>query len=730
MRLTTIAFAILYFFTPFALSMSETPKPPKPALSAEKVKITFTADSDPKSVMPVRLLEGIEIWPAKDERNITQYNVYWGDFEQLKLGRDSAPRIAQIPVRGDGKKIAYEFPDNFKMEVGAAWVIVCSENKPEGFKSGVEYCEKANNMDQVFDPLMDVAQTLFGLKSLVKDSSAIAGVNIMASCGDLICNGVETKTSCPADCETYGLASFNYQTLCKEVQQVFHPTSVAEIQQIIKQAAKDNRRVKVTSGQGYNETSGSATTLVCSDGIILVMNKFNHFQNDLAMKLETFEGREVVNVASGTNLHQLGEWLYQRDKGLGYVHLGWRDVSVAGALGTSAHGSSPKHRNVLSQQVASMDIITANGELQTFSEGTTGETDPDLWKSLTTHLGYFGVITRVRLWVDEATNTQVKVTFHDEDELFQEHNNAKSSSSVGSVLEDIKECDYGQYNWFPSLDKYLRTCGKTTVQPVELGATNELLFPFVDLSQFTAKETMQVLQLGAANVESGAHESMAYMRHSGWHITPPLTKTINGKKRYTSNATGPTYRITSSKLIDTVGREMFQMDWEVAVPEKNVQAAMEYVRKFTNGLNAKGRDLPVPLIGIFVRFSKAENNALMAYTGAGNGFENESIVAHIETPIFVPVDLSKEQFAEYMSPYEDMMRVLVVEYGARGHWGKNMHSHNPWLFELQRDIGSYGNHLARFSNKVGELDPNGMFANSFAKSIGIKYPNFEYPESW
>lgn len=727
MRSIFIALAILSFFTSSAFSMSEVPKPPKPNDSAEKVKITFTADSDPKSVMPVRLLEGIEIWPAKDESNITHYNVYWGDFERAKLGRGAAPLLAKLPAQGNGEKIVYEFPANLKMEVGAAWVLVCSENKPVGSTEGVEFCGKEKNMDKVFDPLMKVAEQLVGLKSLVSNGSGITGVEVMSSCGDLICNGIETLTSCPADCENYGLASFNYQTLCKEVQQVFHPTSVAEIQQIIKQAAKDNRRVKVTSGQGYNETSGSATSLVCSDGIILVMNKFNHLQDNLAMNLETFEGKNVVNVASGTNLHQLGEWLYERGKGLGYSHLGWRDVSVAGALGTSAHGSSPKNRNVLSQQVVSMDIVTADGEFKTFSQGTTGKTDSDLWKSLTTHLGYFGVITRVRLLVDAATNTQVKITFHEEDELF---NVSETTSESGSILDDIKECDYGQYNWFPSLNKYLRTCGKTTDKSVELGATNELLFPFVDLSQFSAKETMQALQLGAVDISGGAHEAMAFMRHSGWHITPPLTKTINGKKHYTSNATGPTYRITSSKLIDTVGREMFQMDWEVAVPEHNVQAAMEYVRKFTNGMNAKGRDLPVPLIGIFVRFSKAEANALMAYTGAGNGFENNSTVAHIETPIFVPVDLSKEQFDEYMSPYEDLMKVLVTEYGARGHWGKNMHSDSAWLFELQRDIGSYGNHLMRFSSKVGELDPNGMFANSFAKSIGIQYPNFEYPSNW
>lgn len=227
---------------------------------------------------------------------------------------------------------------------------------------------------------------------------------------------------------------------------------------------------------------------------------------------------------------------------------------------------------------------------------------------------------------------------------------------------------------------------------------------------------------------------MAFMRKAGWHLTPPLTKTIDGQKRYTSNAVGPTHRITSSKLIDTVGREMFQMDWEFAVPQQNIQPAMEYIREFNNGLNTKNREVPVPLIGIFVRFSQVGDQALMAYTGAGNGFENGSTAVHIEMPIFVPVNLSDEQFAEYMGPYEEAMRKLITDFGARGHWGKNMYAeqygNQDWVFTLQRDQQAYGDHLERFNKQVKKLDPNGLFANKFGKAIGIEYPGFDYPADW
>lgn len=466
-----------------SFAMSQPPATPAPVDAAEKVRITFTADDNPAKLAPRRILEGVEIWPAENQTNLSHYRVYWGDAGKSKLGMSLAPVLAEIPAGNNQETLVYEFPANFKMETGAMYVLVCSVNKDAN--GTAEYCAKDNNLEKVSDPLLTIGNTLSSLKDMLDSELNLPGVDVMASCGDLVCNGVETASSCPADCSDYKLASFNFQTLCHDVEEVIHPTSVEQIQQIIARANREKKRVKMTSGRGYNTTSGSATTIVCNDGIVLVMDKFNQQQQALGMSLETFEGLEVVNVAAGASLHEVGEWLFERDKGLGYVHLGWRDVSVAGALGTSAHGSSPKNRNVLSQQVVSIDLIDATGTLNTYSRGTTGQTDPDLWKSLTTHLGYLGVLTRVRIEVSDATNTHVKITFHEEDELF--------TAGADSVLNDIKDCDYGQYNWFPSLNQYLRTCGKTTTEAAEAGANNELLFPYIDLSQLTAKDTMQVL---------------------------------------------------------------------------------------------------------------------------------------------------------------------------------------------------------------------------------------------
>jgi|GEM_PF-865412 len=698
-----------------------------PTVSAQKVRITYTSDIHTEQSVPVPLnkwLESVEITPAADESHITHYNVYFGDILKNKLGLALAPVQARIPARRDGEVIRYEFPPGYAMDLGAVFVLVCTANVDK------EFCAKENNLAQAWEDIQEPVQYTNALADAVDaaDDMSCPGLSVMKTCGNMICDGTESVSSCPSDCMDYTVTSFNRQVFCDEVQAVYHPTSIDEIQQIVADANRKNQRVKVIAAAAIGGTTGSATGIVCTDGVLIVTDKMDFTNLSFPIKLETFEGQEVVNVPAGTKMHDLGEWLYERDKQLGFVHLGWRDATIAGAIGTSSHGSSPKHTNVVANKVVAMDVINPEGELKTYSRNTTGVTNPDLWKAMLTHLGYMGIITSVRVEVEPAQNVHVKVTFHDEDELFN------SPSKV--VFDDIKDCDYGQYNWFPTLGEYVRWCGKVTDQPAEKGANNTLLTPYGANGgvsfQPEVTEIMQSYQVGACFPDSDTTKTAGALRASSFRITPPLLKERDSKPYYTSDVIGPLHRVTSSHF--DVTYPVLQMDWEVAVPFEQMQPALKYVNDFAHGMNEKNREIPMPLIGIFVRFSKSEDKGLLSYTGAGGGFIEGSTVLHIEMPIYVPSNMGEEQFREYMDAYETVNHTLIKNFGGRAHWGKNQYyfdgKSHPSIFELQRDLGVYGDRLERFNKAIAEFDPKGMFANRYAKYLGIVHPELVKPAGW
>ena len=713
-----LAYAVLFVWATSALAAVT------PTTVAKKVKFMFTAPANPADIFQVVKAEAVEIWPSTNETNITGYNIYWGDSSCNKLGLGLAPKLGYVKATKDGKVLRYDFSETLKTEIGAIYVLVCSEN------SGAEYCgpsfqcgsralTKIRQVDYI-----GMATKVSHVKDLVNanNESTCPGVSLITTCGNLVCNSGETANNCPSDCSSYGAASFNYQALCHDVQNVYHPTSVAQVQQIVNTAVANHQRIKVIGAAANHGTTGTASDAVCTDGVIIAMDQINEKNPNFPITLETFEGKEVVNVPGGTKMFDLGEWLYARGRSIGYGHIGWRYPTVAGHIGTSAHGSSPKYSNVVSQRVVALDIVGPNGQFQTYSEGTTGVTDPDRWHAMTAHLGFFGVITRVRLAVEYSKNLQVSVSYFDESEIL---------GSAKGTFGEIADCDYGQYNWFPTENKIMKTCGKETTAAAEPGANNMLLYPHVDLSQLSVAQTMQAFQVEGCQPTTDAAETMESLRYNGWYLYPPLEKLVSGVVRHTTDVIGPQHRMISSPLID-VGREVFQMDWEVAVPHQNLEAAMQYVKSFTNGQNAKNRNIPVPLIGIFVRYSKSEDKALMAYTGTGGPFAEGTHVVHIEFPIFVPINLSAAQFDEYMAPYEEVISRLITDYGARAHWAKNQHSGDMWVFDLQQQVGSYDydDRVQRFSDAIGSFDPNGVFANKFAKHIGITYPNFTYPANW
>ena len=79
--------------------------------------------------------------------------------------------------------------------------------------------------------------------------------------------------------------------------------------------------------------------------------------------------------------------------------------------------------------------------------------------------------------------------------------------------------------------------------------------------------------------------------------------------------------------------------------------------------------------------------------------------------------------AEYLRPYKEWVRRLIVDFGARPHWGKN----DAWVFDLQDPAAAYGAAWGSFRAAIAELDPSGMFANPWLVARGLRAAPEESP---
>lgn len=510
------------------------------------------------------------------------------------------------------------------------------------------------------------------------------GLLVAGSCGDGSCDApLETTDTCPADCVFHLAGAYNDLPICPSFMMVKQPRGVNETQLAVREAVAQGKRIRVLGA------SHSASQLICGDGIALRMTSFGDVN-------KTEVRGNVAYVQPGVRMIELGDWLYQRQLSVGYTHIGFRGITVAGAVGTSAHGSSPIHASSLSERLVSVTMVLADGSLRTFEKGTT----PDhLWGALASNLGLLGVITELGLEVEPAFNLDMQIDVIEQGTLLD----------AESPLALLKDCDFGEMNWFPGQQKALRWCGKATSAPAQQ-ADNTLLDPGVSPS--LAPLAKLGFHSGTCNDDLNA--LLEQVRFTGLRDQPPLLVTAaDGTQTRTDHAIGAAHRMMSADLIELDDNKYFQMDWEVAVPQPYMKAALQVARQVFDA-----HAVHLPGVGAFLRFAKIAPGGFLTYHGAGGPFVAGQTAMFFETPTAVPAGYSEAQLRQYLYVYEQLAALFIQFYGARAHWGKNLDS----LFDLQRSIGTYAGRIDSMNQAVAELDPYGVFSNAFAERIGITWP--------
>jgi L-gulono-1,4-lactone dehydrogenase len=207
-------------------------------------------------------------------------------------------------------------------------------------------------------------------------------------------------------------------TASADPRRVHTPCSVAEIAEIVSEAAGHDRRVKAR-GSGH-----SFTPIAVADSDAIELSRWTG--------IASVDGdAHLVTVRSGTSLRQLNAELDAL--GLGMTNLGDIDAqTIAGAVSTGTHGTGARFGGIATQ-IAQLELVLADGSIVSCS----ADQRPELFQAARVGLGALGVITHVTLRCEPAFVLSAR----------------ERPEPLEQVLdgfdEIVAEHDHFEFYWFP-----------------------------------------------------------------------------------------------------------------------------------------------------------------------------------------------------------------------------------------------------------------------------------------
>ena len=409
----------------------------------------------------------------------------------------------------------------------------------------------------------------------------------------------------------------------------------------------------------------------------------------------------VADVDASLTLARLNDRLSAQGFTLGFGSVFFRGVSVAGALATGAHGSSLAQSSVLSTRLLTITMVDANGELREFSPDSTASA-LDLWPALQTHMGQLGIVTRVKLRVDEDFWAKVTTDHHHERALLR----------PGGAARLLEGCEWGHIVWYPRAHHYLRQCGVDNRGPPKdprecrEKVENALLAPYATpWMTNTFKKYMQV----RGKRDRCWLEDAAY----GVRRRHPTLRTVDPHSvdrrefEWKREAVDRPHLLTSSG-VSRFQENLPQLDFEIAIPLRHADAALAFLKR-----TITEERMCLPLIGVFLRFSAAASPGLIAHANHGTGEK----VMFVEMVVYAGPHWRIDD--DDLRPYLAAVSHLISKFEGQPHWGKN----HETIFRAQLvQEPDYAARVARFARVAHCLDPRGVFSTSFARAVGLRGP--------
>ncbi|KAJ3309795.1 hypothetical protein HDV04_005644 [Boothiomyces sp. JEL0838] len=429
---------------------------------------------------------------------------------------------------------------------------------------------------------------------------------------------------------------------------IFAPNTTEQVQAVIQQAIANGTTVKAYAA-GH-----SRNNVMCTDGVTLLTTNLNQL-------ISVDKEKQTVTVGGGMKLLDFSNAILE----YGFIMPGVPDyggITVAGAIGTGAHGSSLKHQSSTHDYLVAAKIVTGTGDIVDIDE-----TDPD-FPAVRVNLGALGILTEVTmkvLPVQKIKTQNIEIDF----------NNATLN-----LPEIIAQYDFAGCYYFP----YNKRAVLTTLN-------------FVD-----------------ASTPGNGHKTSWDMPPvplavQAWAI-PKVLDTVNGllsedevcplanlranqlKSGETSEAVGNFGPMYMGNLFHDVANVV---NVELNIPISKLADAYQDIIKIVNDVKTC-----FPIYGIYTRFATPGN------TFMGPNAISEPI-AHLEIHILNSFNIPYLGFAAIA----EIRQLLNEKYNAEPHYGKN------WGSDFTQLNTKLGNRADLFAKAVQRFDPNGLFTNKFLQNL-------------
>lgn len=479
--------------------------------------------------------------------------------------------------------------------------------------------------------------------------------------------------------EKFTYKSYQNSVYCRASSPILYPSNWKELQNIIVEAIASNQTVKVIGSRH------SITDVICTSGIPVSTKHINYmyFEDD----------NELVTVGSGAELKDVLEFMQESGRTLIHVPA-YGGITIGGAAGTGAHGSSLRHPTTISDQIFSMTVIDGMGNIRKIRD----KSELQAWRF---HLGLLGAIVDVTL----KSVPLFKMTVY----------NYPESESVlfdGSALEAARVHDWYQLWWFPAWRSVVISKANYSTpeasEEMEGNAVTNLIPDVSPAEILSGRESFERAQT-TKNLQGqyGIEEFTKYSLYREVVGKPPIfTETFqNGSKRFVNPATGYAHRLQSNRCSNKCAWD--NGETSSIFPEESAMAFdVNEMPKVITKIKLILEQIPAAfaMIGIFIRFSKASDGLM----SIGEGRDS----VHIEWTTPMRYD-PYTQPRDGIGAYQAILQAMVHEHDGRPHWGKN----GQVFFTrdiLQRRSAKV---LQKFHEAMTKFDPHGLFMNRFGKRV-------------